>query len=114
MRPQKHSFGESGTEAANGLKLKAILSFTQKSGEVLELGGSLAKKAFRAKKIPSPRRGGGLGWGGNQLWCSHLRRCVNIRLYTPRTSLQNPLTPRETSFYPLRKSALLDGHNRIS
>jgi hypothetical protein len=38
-----------------------FLSFTQKSGEVMELGRSLAKKAFRAKKIPSPRvRGRGI------------------------------------------------------
>jgi hypothetical protein len=32
----------------------------------MQLGGSLAKKAFRAKQVPSPRRGGGLGWGGRQ------------------------------------------------
>ena len=30
----------------------------------MELGRSLVKKAFRAKKIPSPRCGGGSGWGG--------------------------------------------------
>ena len=33
----------------------------------MELGRSLAKKVFRAKKIPSPRCGGGLGWGENQM-----------------------------------------------
>jgi hypothetical protein len=34
----------------------------------MELGRSLAKKAFRAQKIPSPRCGGGLGRGG-QAYC---------------------------------------------
>jgi hypothetical protein len=39
----------------SGIPPPTILSFTQKPGEVMELGGSFAKKAFRAKKIPSPR-----------------------------------------------------------
>ena len=44
-----------------------ILSFTQKSERVMELDGSLAKEALRARQIPSPRCGGGLGWGGQSI-----------------------------------------------
>jgi hypothetical protein len=32
----------------------------------MELGGSWAKKAFRAERIPSPACGGGLGKGGGK------------------------------------------------
>jgi hypothetical protein len=60
------------SEAANAMKSAALLpplamlSFTQKSEGVMELDGSLAKRAFRANNIPSPRCGGGLGRGGGQ------------------------------------------------
>ena len=51
-----------------GDPLPPLLSFTQKSGEVMELGRSLAKKAFRAKKNPPPRAGE--GQGGGAIKCS--------------------------------------------